>query len=305
MKTIDPHATPLEAIPDLETPDSSNDNATCVATADTSHFLHHPHLVRYARAVLRSNGVEPQDMPDVLADVQTDALDAARTGAMPTSLWAWTALVATIAYRTAVDRLRHAEVQDRYDAGLCEDPDAYLQPTLHWEHRDPVDTKRYLGVLKDLFDSGQMPEDGAQILQDEADEVPRAVTAAELGVTVDCVDSRLRRMRARLGARLATLGMLTLTLLFLALLQLPLAVVIHRPDDVAAPAPRTDPMERAAELRAAGLNACDGGAWTECLEKLDQARALDLRGDDASTVRAARARATEALHGRAIDGTSP
>jgi hypothetical protein len=112
---------------------------------------------------------------------------------------------------------------------LCDEPDAYLRPTLHWEHRDPVDTKRYLAVLKDLFDSGQMPEHGEWILQGEADEVPHEEIAAEIGVSTSVVRGRLFRMRARFRARLAMLGMLILLLLLFALLS-PVS-------NVAAPAP--------------------------------------------------------------------
>jgi DNA-directed RNA polymerase specialized sigma24 family protein len=303
--TSDPPSASLEAIPDLETPDRSNDNTTLVATVDTSHFLHDPCLIRYTARILLRYGVGQQDMPDVLGDVQADALEAARAGAMPTNLWEWRALVATIAYRTAIDRLRHAEVRDRYDAGLCEDPDVYMQPTLQWEHRDPVDTKRFLAVLEDLFDSGQMPEDGAHILQDEADHVPQAETAAELGITEATVKSRLFRMRDRFHARLATLGMLTLTLMFLALLQAPFLGVVLPTHNVAAPAPRSTPANHATELRNAGLKACEAAAWSECLTKLDGARALDPDGDHVPAVRDARAQAEGALHDRAFDGRSP
>jgi DNA-directed RNA polymerase specialized sigma24 family protein len=304
MSTIDQQTTRLETTPDLETPDGGND-ATEVATVDTSHFLHHPHLVRYAAAVLRRHGVDHQDIPDVLCDVQTDALEAARRGFMPTDLWTWTALVATIAYRTAIDRLRHAEVQDKYDDGPCEDPDLYMQPTLRWEHRDPVDTRRYLEVLKELFDSGQMPENGAEILQDAADEVPQEQTAAELGIAETMVKGRLFRMRDRFHARLATLGMLTVVLMFLAPLHVPLLCVLVPSHDVAAPAPRSTPAQHATELRDAGLKACEARAWRECLTKLDEARALEPDGDRAPAVRDAREHAEGALRDPALGRTFP
>lgn len=63
-------------------------------------------------------------------------------------------------------------------------------------------------MLQGLFDSGQMPEHGVEILFGEADEVPHAEIAAELGVTRTVVDNRLYRMRARFRARLGALGML-------------------------------------------------------------------------------------------------
>jgi DNA-directed RNA polymerase specialized sigma24 family protein len=141
----------------------------------------------------------------------------------------WKALATTIAVHWAIDRLREAKVRSKCDAGLCDDADAYLRPTLHWEHRDPVDTKRYLAVLKDLFDSGQMPEHGEEILQGEADEAPHEEIAAELGVPTTVVHNRLFRMRAKFRARLAMLGMLILLLILFALLS-PVS-------KVAAPAP--------------------------------------------------------------------
>jgi hypothetical protein len=86
---------------------------------------------------------------------------------------------------------------------------------VYWEQRDPVDTKGYLAVLKDLFDCGQMPEQGAEILWGEAEDVPHAELAAELGVSETVIRGRLFRMRATFRAKFASLGMLTLLLLLL------------------------------------------------------------------------------------------
>jgi DNA-directed RNA polymerase specialized sigma24 family protein len=183
-----------------------NDNAASAATPDTTHLAAHPEFVGYTRAVLRSQGVRPRAMPDAIAEVQLAAIEAARANRMPVSLAQWNALARTIAIRRAIDRRLQAKARAKYDAGLCEDPDAYDRPTLHWEHRDPVDTKRYLNVLADLFRSGQMPEHGVEILRDEADGVSHAEIAAELGLTRSVVRNRLYRMRARFRARLDELG---------------------------------------------------------------------------------------------------
>ncbi len=185
-----------------------NDNATRDGVPDTARLVARPDVVRYVRAVLRRHGIPSQDMADAIAEVQVDAIEAARGRGMPATLAQWKALTATIAVRWAIDRLREAAVRDKYDAGLCDDADPYLRPTLHWEHADPVDTKRYLAILKDLFDAGQMPQDGPEILWGEADEVAHEEIAVEIGVTQTIVDNRLFRMRARFRARLAALGML-------------------------------------------------------------------------------------------------
>jgi DNA-directed RNA polymerase specialized sigma24 family protein len=222
------------ATAEADAPLAGNDNATRGGVPDTTPLAAHPAAVQCIRATLRRYRVTPENMADAIADVQTESIEAARAGAMPANLAQWKSLVRTVAVHWAIDRLREAKARKKYDAGLCEDADVYLRPTLHWEHRDPVDTKRYLAVLKELFDSGQMPEDGDEILQAEADGVPHADIAAELGVTQTVVDNRLSRMRARFRARLAALGLLTLVLLLMAALMAPVA-------DVAAPAPQVEP----------------------------------------------------------------
>jgi DNA-directed RNA polymerase specialized sigma24 family protein len=219
--------------PEVAGPPSSNDNAALLALTDTTSFAGRPDVVRGIHTTLRSFRVPTRDMEDGIAEVQTRAIAYARTRAMPASAAELRALTTKIARRWALNQRRAAKVRKKYDAGFCEDPDAYLSPTLHWEHRDPVDTKRYLVILKELFDSGQMPEDGQAILQDAADEVPRADTAAELGITESAVWGRLSRMRARFRARLITLGMLTLMMLLLA------SSLVGSVGGVGAPAPQT------------------------------------------------------------------
>jgi DNA-directed RNA polymerase specialized sigma24 family protein len=173
-------------------------------------------------------------MEDAIAEVQVRAIKVARAKRMPSDIREWKALTVRIGVAWAIDRLRHREVRLEYDAGPCETPDAFLSPTLEWEERDPIDTKRYLAVLKDLFDSGKMPEDGAEILWGAADGVPHEEIAAELGISRSAVDNRLFRMRVKFRTRLAALGMLTLMLLLGALFAVPLGGVV-------APAPQTPP----------------------------------------------------------------
>jgi DNA-directed RNA polymerase specialized sigma24 family protein len=240
--------------PELAAPPSSNDNAALLALPDTTAFVARPDIVRGIHTTLRNFRIPSRDMEDAIAEVQTPAIAHARKRAMPASAAEWKALTTKIARRWALNRRRAAEVRKKYDAGLCEEPEAYLSPTLHWEHRDPVDTKRYLAILKVLFDSGQMPEDGQAILQDAADEVPHADTAAEFGITETAVRGRLFRMRARFHARMVTLGMLTLLMLLF------LSSLVGSVGGVTASAPQTEP-EEAPSLRvepAADASAPDG-----------------------------------------------
>src|SRR5260370_28997645 len=188
-------------------------------------------------------------MADAIAEVQAASIEAARARGMPATIAQWKALAATIAVRWAIDQLREGEIRDKYDAGLCDDADAYLRPTLHWEHRDPVDTKRYLAILKDLFDSGQMPEHGAEILWGQAEEVPHEEIAAEIGISTTAVDNRLSRMRARFRARLVPLRMVPVLLLLLAALLTPVV-------EVGAPAPSPKRLE----IQTRCIPAWDAGA---------------------------------------------
>ncbi len=211
--TENAHALPLRAITENGTLAPSNDNAAAGAALDTTPLVARGDVVRYLRATLRRYGVAPEDTADAIADAQLAAIEVARTGRMPSDPAGWKALAATIAARSAIDRLRETEARRKYDAGLCEDPDAFAPPGPRGAERDPVDTKTYLDVLKDLFDSGWMPEHAAEILWGEADQTPHAEIAAELGVTETVVDNRLCRMRTTFRARLVTLGLLSLLLL--------------------------------------------------------------------------------------------
>ena len=251
----------LSATTQVESPAPGNDNATrgalvdatpLVTHPDTTPLVAHPAVVRSLRSTLRRYGVAPQNMADAIAEVQVESIETARRREMPGSLAQWKALARTIAVHWALDRLRDARRRRKYDAGLCDDADAYPRPTLHWEHRDPVDTKRYLTVLKELFDAGQMPEDGEEILQAEADGVPRAEIAAELGVSENTVGCRLFRMRRRFRARLAALGMLVLLLLVV------LSTLLAPAGKVAAPHPQTSPAKT--PPTPGSVPARDGGA---------------------------------------------
>jgi DNA-directed RNA polymerase specialized sigma24 family protein len=250
-RTSDPAtARPPGATTGVEPPAPGNDNATRGWARDTTALLAHPDLVRSVACLLRRHRVAPEDMADAIAEVQLESLETARRREMPGSLAQWKALAKTIATHWALDRLRRARRRGKYDAGLSDDADAFPRPTLHWEHADPVDTKRYLAVLKELFDTGQMPEHGAEILLGEADGVPHAEIAAEIGVSENTVDCRLFRMRRKFRARLAALGMLGLVLLVLSALMAPSR-------KVAAPYMETSPAKTPSTVNSVPL--WDGG----------------------------------------------
>jgi RNA polymerase sigma factor (sigma-70 family) len=214
-------ASRASALQERALPHVGNDNAVPGGIADTTALVAHPEVVQCIRTALRRFRVARQDIDDAIADVQAECIEAARTRETVCSLARWKALATTVAVHWAVDRLREASVRSKYEADFCDDADAFLRPTLRWEQRDPIDIERFLAVLKDLFESGQMPEDGEEILQRVADEVPHEVIAAELGVSRTVVRNRLARMRSKFRARLAALGMLPVMLLVLGALMRP------------------------------------------------------------------------------------
>ena len=63
-------------------------------------------------------------------------------------------------------------------------------------------------MLKELFDSGKMPDKGVEILWGVAEGVTQWEIAEETGLTDDQVDTRLRRMRRKFRLRLEALGMI-------------------------------------------------------------------------------------------------
>jgi DNA-directed RNA polymerase specialized sigma24 family protein len=125
---------------------------------------------------------------------------------MPADLDRWKALARAIAKHFAIDERRKKDVRDKYDVGLCEEPDQH-GPIERHRPPDPVDTKRYLAVLKERFDSGAMPAMGGEILCDAADEVPQEETAEETGLSKRQVRFRLGQMRDRFAQRLVVLGL--------------------------------------------------------------------------------------------------
>ncbi|MDP9037240.1 MAG: sigma-70 family RNA polymerase sigma factor [Myxococcota bacterium] len=230
-KTIDtltpaPAATlPRRALADVAPAIPGNDNGAPAAARDTTPLVAHPDVVGYLRATLRRHGVPAYDLPDAIAEVQTTCIAAARARRMPADLAEWKAFAAAIALRRAVDRLRETAVRGRYDGHLSREAEARA-PTAHDAAQgDVVDAKRHLAALKSLFDAGEMPADAAEILWGEAEHVPHAQIAAELGITEAAVRKRLFRIRAKFRAQLAALGMLTVALLVVGLLAQPRPLV--------------------------------------------------------------------------------
>ncbi len=162
--------------------------------ADTTTLAARPEIRASVEGTLLKRGRPRAELQDDVAEVLTRALDAARSGRMPQGVDDWRLLATTIAERYAIDEGRRASVRLKYDEGLCQNPDE-RGPRQGGTPRDPVDTKRYLEVLGSLFQSGRMPEKGAEILWGVAEGVPQREIGEETGLSGRQVDYRLARMR--------------------------------------------------------------------------------------------------------------
>jgi DNA-directed RNA polymerase specialized sigma24 family protein len=169
-------------------------------------LLNHPKVVRSIRSTLLKRGTPRHELRDAVAEVQRRALEAALRGKAPTELPRMRALCNRIARDYAIDETRKQQVREKYDVGLCEDPDAHVNDQDGMDRRDPVDRRRLLGILHEQVLGGEMPEHAMAILEAEAEGVPHRVSARDLGLTERAVEGRLGVMRRRFRERLAELG---------------------------------------------------------------------------------------------------
>ncbi len=183
-----------------------NDNGVAGGIEDTTALAADPSIAKVVKGTLRKYGRTEAQLEEDVAEVVTRAIEAARRGPMPKSLGAWKALATTIAPRYAIRARRAAGTRRRRGGELCGEPDLY-GPLEFETPRDPVDAKRFLAVLKELFDAGKMPDKGAEILWGVAEGVTQREIAEETGLTDDQVDTRLRRMRRKFRLRIEELGM--------------------------------------------------------------------------------------------------
>jgi DNA-directed RNA polymerase specialized sigma24 family protein len=281
----------------------SNDNAfPRRLLTNPNALLAHPELTRAIEGTLIQTGWPRTELPDGVAQVQMRVLEALRKKALPVDLGEWKALACTIAKRMVTKDRQRAKKRGRYDTGLSDEADAHAPVERSpGKVTDAVDLARQRKVLEGQFEAGDMPEQGEAILEGVVDGLSAKEIGAELGLTESAVKNRLSRMRKRFKGKLAALGILTLMMLVAVLFAAPFGGVATR-DVTPAPGATTaqprpqPPTETLAQvLRGQGLRACDAGEWDLCLGDLEKARTLDPAGDEEPAVRAARARAEDAL----------
>jgi RNA polymerase sigma factor (sigma-70 family) len=188
-------------------------------------WLPHPDVARGICFVLFAKGYDKQDLEDGLQDVYLKALQVFRRIKPPADLAGMRAFCRKLARDMAIDRLRRADRRKRDFVGLCEDPDEFTPLEYGAEQRDPVDGRRQLAVLAELFRDDCMPEHGVEILEGVACGCTHPQIGEDLGITADTVEGRMRMMRDRFRSRMAKLGMLPGVL--------PLHVIVSQPAAIA------------------------------------------------------------------------
>lgn len=261
-------------------------------------FVIDPAVTTPVRKYLCFHGVPQHEMDDTVAEIQVRALEAVDGGASPKNVGEWQKLVIRIARNYLIDQARREKVADKYDDGLTDEADEHVPIEPSGEPRDPVDARRQLAVLLEMFDRGEMPELGREILEAVADRVKIPQIGRELGLPAKEVRKRLRTMRGRYFKRLGALGMLVLTMVMFTVFAGPGGVAMR---DGAPPAgeptvPKEvtpSPVEMAAVLRKEAFAACEAGRWEQCEARLDFASELDPAGEHTTQVQQARTRVND------------
>jgi len=172
-------------------------------------WLPHPENARTICSVLSLYGMRRQDLQDGLQDVYLKALTTFRrpNAKVPADLRSMKAYCATVAKHHALKTKSEAVKRSQDFVGNC-DPDEYtpLEYGVTRE-RDPVDARRQLEVLAQLFREGRMPDHGVDILEGIASRCRLKTIAKELGLTDRAVEGRMGTMRDLFRARMVRLGL--------------------------------------------------------------------------------------------------
>jgi len=186
-------------------------------------WLPHPENARGICAALGAHGTPRNELQDTMQDVYLKVLTAFRKkGALvPADLRAMKAYCATVAKNHAIDTLRTAAGPEEVFVDTCENPDEFTPLEYGAQRRDPVDARRQLEVLAQLFREGRMPKDGVDILEGVAFRCSYPKIARELRIDKELARWRMREMTRIFRARMAKLGMLPGTL--------PLRVIVSSP----------------------------------------------------------------------------
>jgi len=166
-------------------------------------WLPHPDVARGICGALAAYGVPKRDLEDALQDVYVRALEVFRRIPPPKELAHMRVFCRKIARDLAIDRARRADVRRHDFLGNCENPDDYTPLEYGAEQRDPVDARRQLEALAELFREGRMPEGGLDILEGVASRCTYGEIDQDHGIGEELVRWRLREMRRIYRTRMA------------------------------------------------------------------------------------------------------
>lgn len=183
-----------------------------------------------------------------------------------------------------IDHYRHRETVRGVEVCSLDDEHAEtIAPPAPAEAWDGSDVAKRAQLVNHLVTRGELTDTDVDVLERaEAEGYP--ALAAELGTTDQALRVRAHRKRAVLREgwkRYVTYGS-----------GLGVALLIaygfwHEPEKAMAPYPGhptaqhdLTPRDRAETLRADARDLSDHGQWKACLDRLDEARALDPAGDD-------------------------
>jgi len=228
-------------------------------------------LLKYARRRL-----PPGEVEDLVQSTLTEALVADNAPSDPTSFRRWVHGIA-----------RHKIADSYRQRGRLPIPSPDLDLSA-------ADSRPWTGELSQWIESELPKTDSAQAtlhwLLREGDGESLDEIARDVDLPAPRVRQRVSRLRRHFHARWLALGAAGLVLLLgagtLTYRALRPAAI---PQEIARE-PIT-PFERARILRHDALQRCALGAYRECIAALDEARALDPSGENASAIREARAAA--------------
>jgi DNA-directed RNA polymerase specialized sigma24 family protein len=176
--------------------------------APTQRLLADPEVVATICRALRAKGIRKKNVEDGLQEVYVRALRVFRVKPGPTELEHMKAFCARVAINYAFDQARKAKRRKEDLAALCDIEEYGGIDRESVARRDPVDARRQLEVLAELFREGRMPEHGIDILEGVAFKCSYRKIGEDIGLSPDVVEWRMREMRRIYRQRMAKLGIL-------------------------------------------------------------------------------------------------
>jgi DNA-directed RNA polymerase specialized sigma24 family protein len=157
-------------------------------------LIHRLEVTRAIQGALLANAWET-DLEAGVEAVRTKVLAAFERGVrLPTHLDGMRSFASILARNHAIETRRATERTLGVVLGP-RNPELFVALIDGCAMRDPVDARRQLEVLAELFRAGEMPEDGADILEAVGSECTFAEIAEDLGITREEVRHRLKKMR--------------------------------------------------------------------------------------------------------------